>query len=745
MIELLAPVGSMEAFYAAINNHADAIYLGGKKFGARAYANNFTNEEIKEIIKIAHLFNIKVYVTVNTIIFDEEIDELIEFLDFLYLNDCDAVIIQDLGVLNIIRHRYPDFEIHASTQMNIQSVEEAKIYKELGVKRIVLAREVDLELVKKIKKKVDIEVEVFVHGALCISSSGKCYMSSIIGGRSGNRGRCAQPCRLNYKLKTEEGYLISPKDLYQLPRIKELIDANIDSLKIEGRMKRAEYVAQIVKSYRKAINAYINKQEFNLNIEEEDIKKIFNRGFTKGYLFNEIDTNLINKEASNHQGIVIGKVIASKNDKIKIKLLSELNKGDSIRIVGECEDAITVNQMYVNNKIVDVARKDEVVTLKSHVTGLNNALVYLTTASKQIEELSQTTKALTRKVLISGLVYLEDDYLCLSLSCGSQKVKVFSTKKCEEPKTLSINDRLLTQISKTNNTYFQFSKLTINVNKPIFLDIKEINELRRKALDELYKQLSLKHKDRNIVFIPFNIPKIIKKDATFKAKVRTLDQLEVVLKYDEIKEIYVANANLLQYINGDRKGFLLENWVGPTNYKEKLIHERLKDFQGENTSIYLNVSNAYSVNLLENLNASSIGLSLELSLKQIKYLISNYKKLFNRSPNLEMEVYGRYELMHLKYRLGLDEEELTGKNALVDRKNFAFPILLEGGCVKILNSRSVHLLDYLKEILDLNISPIFNFTIETKTEVENILDIYLRGKKDNLSFVTLGHIKEGVL
>lgn len=746
MIELLAPVGSIEAFYAAINNKADAIYLGGMKFGARAYANNFDNEKLKEIIKTAHLFNVKVYVTVNTVIFDEEIPELIEFLDFLYLNDCDAIIIQDLGVLNLVRNRYPDFEIHASTQMNIHSVEEARTLKDLGVKRIVVAREIDLELIKKIKEEVGIEIEVFVHGALCISSSGKCYMSSIIGRRSGNRGRCAQPCRLQYKLKDEEGYLISPKDLYSLPRINELIEAGVDSLKVEGRMKRPEYVAQIVQSCRKAIDTTVRGQEFDLEKEELNLRKIFNRDFTKGYLFNETDDNLINKNASNHQGVEIGEVVYSKSKQVKIKLTSSLVKGDSVRIVGKKQDAITVNQMYLGKRLVDSAKAGEIVTLPSHIDGLTNSQVFLTTSQNQITELSKTTNEITRKIQITGVVKVVDDYLTLELNYNGFTQKTKSLEKVQTPKTISVNNRLLDQISKTNNTYFEFSELKLNIDKEIFISIKAINELRRRALDDFFNLIGTYYNNRKIIDLDYNITKLESNEANFICKVRTKEQLEAVMD-SGIKEVYVVDHELLNFVREDIRAYYVEPRVvtSEVNVNFRMVHERLKCFNSEPTSTYLNVTNALAVNLLENLGARSVGLSLELSIDQIKELIKNYENLFKRKPNLELEVYGRYELMHLKYRLGLTNEELTGENELVDRKKFSFPLLLEGGYVKILNSKRVHLIDYLDELINLNVKPIINFTIESIDEVKTILDIYLNNKNHKITDVTIGHIKEGVI
>ena len=230
-IELLAPAGTRDSFFAAINNGADAIYLAGKAFGARASADNFTDQEIKELIQYAHIRDKKVYVTVNTIIFEDELADVIKFIEFLYINDVDAIIIQDLGLAMVVHEKYPDLALHASTQMNIHNINMVKTIQKLGFKRIVLPREMPLETIKQIKKEVDIELEVFIHGALCVSYSGNCYFSSLIGKRSGNRGRCAQPCRLPYTLLNQEKYWLSPKELCTIDKIKELIEEGIDSFK----------------------------------------------------------------------------------------------------------------------------------------------------------------------------------------------------------------------------------------------------------------------------------------------------------------------------------------------------------------------------------------------------------------------------------------------------------------------------------------------------------------------------------
>ena len=258
--ELLSPVGNIDALKAAINAGCDAVYLGGKLFGARSYAGNFDDEEMIEAIKYAHIYGVKVYVTMNTMIYESEVEAFINYVDFLHRNNVDALIIQDLGMMDLIRKTYPNLELHASTQMNVHNVEGVKLLEELGLKRVVLARETNIEKIKEIKQKTNIELEIFVQGALCISYSGQCLMSSLLNGRSGNRGTCSQCCRMKYdlisdnkKVNTDE-YLLSTKDLNTLEHLDQLIEVGVDSLKIEGRMKRPEYVYLMTNIYRKAID-----------------------------------------------------------------------------------------------------------------------------------------------------------------------------------------------------------------------------------------------------------------------------------------------------------------------------------------------------------------------------------------------------------------------------------------------------------------------------------------------------------
>ncbi|MCI2200708.1 peptidase U32 family protein, partial [Clostridium sp.] len=263
-IELLAPAGNLESVYAAVQSGANAVYLGGSRFSARAYADNFDDEIMKKTVDYCHLYDVKIYVTVNTIIKEKEIKDAVSYAGFLYDVGVDALIVQDIGFAVLVKKYFPNFKLHASTQMTVHNLETALFLESIGFDRIVLSRELSLKEIESISKILNMDIEVFVHGALCVCYSGQCLMSSMIGGRSGNRGKCAQPCRLPYSIVKEmddsskKGYLLSPKDMCTIENIGDILRTGACSLKIEGRMKRPEYVAGVVREYRKAIDSFLN-------------------------------------------------------------------------------------------------------------------------------------------------------------------------------------------------------------------------------------------------------------------------------------------------------------------------------------------------------------------------------------------------------------------------------------------------------------------------------------------------------
>ena len=331
-MEVLAPAGSYDSFRAALTAGADAVYAGGPHFGARAYAENFTEEQLLEAIDEAHLHGRRFYLTVNTLVKDQELPQLYRYLEPLYRGGLDAVIVQDTGVFQVVRTCFPDLDIHASTQMTITGAEGARFLKECGAVRAVPARELSLEEIRHMKQAAGMEIECFVHGALCYCYSGQCLLSSLIGGRSGNRGQCAQPCRLHYASGGKKGYLLSLKDICTLELIPDLIDAGIDSFKIEGRMKRPEYVAGVTSMYRKYVDLYQKSGRERFRVSEEDqemLLDLYNRGgFHTGYYQQKNGRDMIASDRPNHAGAPAVKVMDQKGREVTAKALTQIHRGD---------------------------------------------------------------------------------------------------------------------------------------------------------------------------------------------------------------------------------------------------------------------------------------------------------------------------------------------------------------------------------------------------------------------------------
>lgn len=752
--EILAPAGSSEAFYAAIASGADAVYLGGKAFGARAKATNFTIDEIKELIKYAHLRDRKVYVTVNTIIFEEELTSALQFVEELYFNDVDAIIVQDLGLAMAVREMYPDLALHASTQMNIHNLAMAKVIADLGFKRLILPREMSIDVIREIKAQTSIELEVFIHGALCVSYSGNCYLSSFIGKRSGNRGQCAQPCRLPYTLANQEKYWLSTKDLNTLERIKELQDAGITSFKIEGRMKRPEYVAQVVSSYRQAVN----NENIDYGKEDRLLRMIFNRDWTKGFLFKEENTDFPNIEQQNHVGLYIGKVTSTYRDKINIKLISDLAFGDSIRLVGKVTDAVTVNQMYVDNQLVKVAQANDVVTVRGHLEGLDEAKVYLTTSKRQIDELSQRYKEDNYKVEIDGICYLENNQVALAVTDGDNNALSVS-EATPEIANSDQKEKIKEQLTKSAATIFMFKSLVVRDN--FFLPLKNLNQLRREALAKLEVARSSKYPHRHRQDLAQEIVNHETEVAGIKVKVRDEEQLQAALKFP-VKAIYIADYSLYNKYKAKDNVFYYAPRNNQKPFSGLAVTTDLSSLSGNISSVYTNVTNSFAVRQMEKLGAKTVGLSIELSFPQIKDLVQGYLTKYKSLPSLEMMVYGSYELMLLAYcplnkALGKEKkycgECLKNRHFLTDRLGYNFPVIKDEECNLImLNAKRLHLLAYINAIIGAGVKNLVcDFSLETALEVENILEMYfavLENKEFNSEEprqVTTGHFLEAII
>ncbi len=720
--ELLIPVGNIECLHSAIHNGADAVYLGGKKFGARAYSNNFDEEEMIKAIKLCHLYGVKIYVTVNTMIYNSEIKEVINYLNFLYINNVDAVIMQDNGLIELTRKLIPNLEIHVSTQAHNHNKPAIKHYKELGCPRVVFDRESSLESIKNID--VDIEKEVFIYGALCICYSGNCLFSALNGGRSANRGMCVGSCRLPYKLYKnnqlkQEGFLLSTKDLNTLNNLKEILDSKIDSLKIEGRMKSKEYVAVVTKTHRKLIDAYYeNKPMFLTEEEKENLLKTYNREFTKGYLFNE--TNIINNKTSNHQGIKIGTVIGVNNKRITIKLEKDLNQNDAIRF-DKPNKGMYVNTLY-NDKglLVSSISKGNICVVDNKerimIKDLLGSSVLKTIDSKLNEELN---KIENKKIKIDmSFEAIIGKKLILTIKDEKHTITAEGNIAEEAKSSPVTKERIIEQLSKLGSTPFTINKIDINISNNVFINIKELNELRRKTTEELITLREGTQISAHIIEIP-NIVERKSINPKLSILVRNEEQLNIALR-NNIDYIYVTEKTLYEKYKEKENIYLRLDRV--IEKHEQIENERILCTEfgsiikyNENNKIrsdyYLNVANDFTIEKLRKLNTTGITLSIEASKEE---LISIKNKECS-----EIIIYGTPECMIIKNNIFNIKDENT---YLEDDKHNRYKVKYQN-YTHIFNHQPINLINHLSklkgfgtyriELLDENIA-------EVQTIINNI-------------------------
>lgn len=567
-VELLAPVGKLENAYAAIENGADAIFVGGKLFNARQFAENFNDTELEEIIRYCKLRDVKVYITVNTLVKNEELEEMYNYLQYLAELKVDALIVQDLGVVRMIKKYFPTLTIHASTQMTAHSVQDVELLKAEGFERIVLARELNLKEIKEIKQKTGVEIETFVHGALCYSYSGQCLFSSFIGGRSGNRGRCAQPCRMQYSLHekgipiVENLHLLSPKDICTLDLIPELIEAGIDSFKIEGRMKSPEYVASVVKEYRKYIDQALEDSE-QYSVAEEDLaelQSIFNRGgFSKGYYHQKAGRDMLTEKTPKNIGLKIGHVMDynPKTKMVTIYTNKALNPGDGLEIWNTYKHTGTgISKYYEANQkfTVPVAEKAE-----------KGSAVYLSKNHTLLKELKKTYEKSNRKVAVSAKVVGRiGKPISYTLKYKDLEVTVTGEILDQAMNAPTQKENVIKQLSKLGTTSFKIQDFEIEWDEEIFVVISKLNDLRRKAVNLLEEKITagsddvLREKYKAVQFKNKSI------NSQYGALVNSIEQLQSCLEEDQIQTIY---------------------WEW--HYNDEMTQEALKMCQKQGKALYL--------------------------------------------------------------------------------------------------------------------------------------------------------------
>ena len=752
-VELLAPAGSFEALQAAVQNGCDAVYLGGTMFGARAFANNFDKEQMKEAVAYAHVFGVSVYVTVNTLIYDDEMEAALAYIETLQEADVDALIIQDLGLFTRVHERFPDFELHASTQMHIHNPQGIQMLLDMGAKRVVVPRETPIEQIKEYAK-LGADLEVFVQGALCVSYSGQCLMSSLTLNRSGNRGECAQPCRMQYTLeedhhgihkevKAKGKYLLSPKDLNTLEEVPSLIDAGIASFKIEGRMKRPEYVALMCRLYRKAIDDVQAGRKVNIEADMRiEMEKIFNRGFTKGHLY-QVGSALMNPIRPNHMGVRVGVIEQVTKHQMIVRLVDDLNQGDGVRILKQKEDeGFRVNKIYKNGLLVNGAKKGEKIALDKNDYVEKGSILLKTSDVKQLEQLQTTFDKAYRRVNISASFEMVKGQVATLLLWDEEghQVSVSSSMNVEKAmKTPLGKERLEAQLKKTKDSAFDITSFDFSrVDEDAIMPIKEINRIRREALEQLTNLRAKRYHTRRVVAEQGLSLKLKHKQETMLV-VHTYEQYEACAKAG-YQTIYAAEYALYQRLQKEGKHVYLRE---PRVKKDAYAHEHVLVQENSGLSCAydyccdtsLNITNATSAALAFHKGASIVALSLEHSDERAMNLVKTFENQYHQQGNFAMQIYGYSELMISEYCpiqavLKDDGKKNCGlcrgttRYDLKDLKGHRYPILTDQQCrMHLLSEKPMDRIAEWPMFQQAHItSPLLIFTIEDAHQVMRVLE-----------------------
>ena len=776
MAELLAPAGSKEALIAAVEAGANAVYLAGNQFGARAYASNFDRETLRWAVRFAHLRNVLVHVTVNTIVRDDELPALAEYLCFLYEAGVDAILVQDLGVAKLAREVVPNLPLHASTQMTIHNLAGVQAMEKLGFTRVVLSRELSLKEIRYIAQHTKLEIEVFMHGALCICYSGQCLMSSMIGGRSSNRGRCAQPCRLPYTLVNEKGedvlggeagkYLLSPKDLNTLELLPQLLAAGVASLKIEGRMKRPEYVATVVRIYRAALDrALADGADYHaLPAEKDHLTQIFNRDFTTAYLVHRPGRAMMSDRRPNNRGLLAGRVVRCdrKNHRVTLKLAQPLALGDQldfwVKVGGRV--TATIQELYdAKGQAISQGEAGQEVSfaLSGKVHEHDRAFKVYDAALMEKARAYYTHGSPLRRVPLSARVTAETGQpLRIFLTDVDGNTASAQTEFLAEParKRPLTRETVAKQIERLGSSVFSLEDLTTEITGEVMVPVSEINEARRKAVAELSEKRLAKFRRPPLARVAIPEEETTEQKP-HRGKSAVAELIVAADTYEQAQAAYEAGADGVLFGGDSYRHQLLR----ASDYEAvwKLAEQKLRniyfatpriarecdlkyfvelfpaledtppdelyvgniglwEFARERVSFPLHIDysliafNHLTLDFWREQGAAGVTLSPELTLEQVRELAMRSK------VPLECLVHGPLELMVSEYCTmgsflgGAGEKRCTmpcqkGHFSLRDRKDIDFPLVTDQFChMHVLNSRPLSMLPHAAEFAPMGVA-----------------------------------------
>lgn len=788
MIELLSPVGDFDCLKAAVQNGADAVYFGANSFSARAFASNFDDNTLEQAINYAKVRGVKTNLTLNTLIKNDEMYNAIALAKKAYEFGIDAIIVQDLGLAKYLIKNFPGLPVHASTQMSVHNLDGVIALQKMGFSRVVLSRELSLKEIEYICKNSDVEIEVFVHGALCISYSGQCLFSSMVGGRSGNRGKCAQPCRLPYDLLEndkiiDKGYLLSPRDLCGLEFLPQLIKSGVNCLKIEGRMKTPEYVATVTRIYRKYIDLAEKNISFEIDeIDKQDLLQVFNRGgFSNGHLDSNSNQKLIYPQKSNNMGIFLGTIsnFNSNQGHISFTTESKLHVGDKICVENKKHETslYTISELMLNNKNIKEANlgdKIKIGRMKGNIS-VGDKIYKLSDKFLTSSAIDTLDKELRKINLSCEMTVKLNSPISLKVYDENISVEIISDIIPEIAlKSPITKERLISQLCKTNNTPYNFQNIIINLGENLFISsIGGINELRRQALnkfEEKYISSFKRNLDIDFKFEPLSrlhsakklslLLNIINPNYDYSL-LHGVSRIYIPFKFFLNKEcsniiskicnsfdtfIYMPtiirdnynnliNKNLPQILNTYKiSGFVLSN-IGH--------FELLKNYKN-----YEFICN-YTFNIFNNLSSCELPVNtITLSPELNKNDIENFKT----NKNVELIVYGKTPLMTSNYcLLGKSNKcysscshkcNSSNKYYLKDRLGFLFRAIPDNiqTVTTIYNSKITSIehtnlnIDYARiDVLDEDIS-----------EINNIIDIVSSGNKLEGNIYTNGNFNKEI-
>ncbi|MBQ9328397.1 MAG: U32 family peptidase [Solobacterium sp.] len=672
-IELLSPAGNMECLHAAVAGGCDAVYLGISSFSARAFAGNFSHEEFEEAVRYCHTRGVKVYVTMNTLLFEGEIDQAMKEVDFLYEHDADALLVQDFGLFHRIRVEYPDFELHCSTQMHVHNAAGCLAMKEFGASRVVLARETPIEVIRACSK-LGIETEVFVYGALCVSYSGQCLISESIKNRSGNRGVCAQMCRLRFyesngmeRCPSVDGeYALAMKDLNLLDHIKDLIEAGVSSLKIEGRMKRKEYVYLVTKTFREAIDAYYSGTTYILSKERKrQLELLFTRGFTAGHAFHDSLQQRMSAFRPNHRGVEIGRVVSFHNGKVTVDLSAPLYQHDGLRILNQPADTgLTAVRIEKHGKLVNSAGPGDRVILdcNSRPTPKKGQILLKTTDTRLLETLDQEIDSATRNipVTITCKAVIGEPMELAMVDTEGHRAEVIGEHSLEAARNAPLTkERIEAILSKTADEPYLPSVVFTQL-EDIFLPVSALNELRRRLYQcfsdcRAHVHTRAGKQPYQVILQPSSavLPSVLIEDW------RTPKDPEAINKLPVVSENECDKMKLVSTVISEPGQFWME--------RQDVI-----------AGMSLNVTNSYAAAFLLSLDGmEGVILSSECNNDQIQRLKQRFIERYGFEPMLYQLVYGRRSLMVIK-----DYHPQGGY--LEDLQKRLYPVVEEGNLTYIL-------------------------------------------------------------